>query len=241
MVDDGMMERFAIEEVYGMHNMPGLPSGHFAMRPGPMMASSDVFDIEITGNGAHAAKPHNGVDPVLVAAHVITALQSIVSRNTDPLKNAVVSVTSIQAGNTYNVIPGSAHLRGTCRALEPGIQDLIERRLVEIADLTARAFGATAKTVYQRNYPVTRNHASQAKFCGEIARHVVGHDNVNTDAPPEMGAEDFSFMLQARPGAFVFIGNGDTAGLHNPAYDFNDAIIPTGISYWTRLAEGRLT
>jgi amidohydrolase len=240
MLDDGLMERFGIEEVYGLHNMPGLPQGHFAMRAGPMMASSDVFDIEITGHGAHAAKPHAGVDPVLVAAHVITSLQTIVSRQTDPLKSAVISVTSIHAGEAYNVIPASAHLRGTCRALEPQIRDLIEKRLVEVSELTAKALGATATVSYKRGYPVTRNHALQLQFCAGIADRVAGKANVDSNAPPVMGAEDFSYMLEARPGAFVFIGNGDTAGLHNPAYDFNDDIIPAGISYWTQLTETRL-
>ncbi|MDQ0394488.1 M20 aminoacylase family protein [Labrys monachus] len=240
MLDDGLMDRFAIEEVYGMHNMPGIAPGHFALRPGPLMASSDVFDIEITGKGAHAASPHNGIDPILVAAHIVTSLQSVVSRNADPLDSAVISVTSIRAGETYNVIPGSARLQGTCRALTPDMRDLLEKRLVEVSELTAQALGASAKAVYKRNYPVTRNHASQTKFCAEVARRVAGFDNVDTETVPVMGAEDFSFMLEARPGAFIFIGNGNTAGLHNPSYDFNDAILPAGISYWTRLAEARL-
>jgi hippurate hydrolase len=240
MLDDGLLDRFAIEEVYGMHNMPGIAPGHFALRSGPLMASSDVFDIEITGQGAHAARPHGGTDPILAASHIVTALQSIVSRNTDPLDAAVISVTSIRAGETYNVIPTTAHLQGTCRALRPEVRDLLEQRLVEVAELTAQALGASAKATYKRNYPVTRNHVSETKFCVEIARHVAGFDNVDPETPPVMGAEDFSFMLEARPGAFIFIGNGDTAGLHNPAYDFNDAIIPAGISYWTQLAEARL-
>ncbi|CAM5769873.1 amidohydrolase [Labrys miyagiensis] len=240
MVEDGLMERFAIEEVYGMHNLPGLAPGHFSICHGPIMASSDVFDIDVTGRGAHAAKPHEGIDPVLVSAHIISALQTIVSRNTDPLKSAVVSVTAIHAGEAYNIIPASVHMHGTCRALLPEIRDLLERRVIEVAELTARAFGASARAVYSRHYPVTRNHASQTKFCGEIARRVAGHDNVDIEAPPMMGAEDFSYMLEERPGAFIFIGNGDSAGLHNAAYDFNDAIIPAGISYWTHLAETRL-
>ncbi|MGO4336103.1 M20 aminoacylase family protein [Labrys sp. KB_33_2] len=240
MVEDGLMERFAIGEVYGMHNLPGLAPGHFAMCPGPIMASSDVFDIDITGKGAHAARPHESVDPVLVAAQIINALQTIVSRNADPLHGAVVSVTAIKAGDAYNVIPSTAHLHGTCRALTPEIRDLLETRVVEVAELTAKALGASAKAVYQRHYPVTRNHATQTVFCGEVARMVAGHDNVDVAALPMMGAEDFSFMLEARPGAFIFIGNGNSAGLHNAAYDFNDAIIPAGISYWTQLAETRL-
>ena len=240
MLEDGLMNRFAIEEVYGMHNMPGISPGHFALRPGPLMASSDIFDIEITGKGAHAANPHGSIDPILVASHIVTALQSVVSRNANPLEAAVLSVTSIRAGETYNVIPSRAHMQGTCRALTAEVRDLLEKRLVEVTEFTAKALGASAKAVYKRNYPVTRNHASQTKFCTEIARHIAGFDNVDTETPPVMGAEDFSFMLEERPGAFIFIGNGDTAGLHHPAYDFNDAIIPAGISYWTHLAEARL-
>ncbi|MBP0578349.1 amidohydrolase [Labrys sp. LIt4] len=240
MVEDGLMERFAIEEVYGMHNLPGLAPGHFAMCRGPIMASSDTFDIDITGRGAHAARPQESIDPVLVAAQIVTALQSIVSRNADPLESAVVSVTTIQTGGPYNVIPSTAHLHGTCRALTAGMRALLEKRLTEVASLTAQAFGAKAKITYRHQYPVTRNHDTQTDYCGEIARMVAGSAAVDTAAPPMMGAEDFSYMLEARPGAFIFIGNGDSAGLHNAAYDFNDAIIPAGISYWTQLAQTRL-
>jgi len=240
MVDDGLMERFAIEEIYGLHNMPGLAPGHFAIRPGPLMASSDVFDIAITGRGGHAAKPDACIDPVVVAAQIVTALQTIVSRNVDPIKSAVVSVTAIEVGEAYNVIAQTCRMKGTARALEPAVRDLIERRIVEVAELTARALGAQAEARYTRHYPVTRNHVLQAGFCAEVARGVAGAEHVNADAVPVMGGEDFSFMLEARPGAFIFMGNGDSAGLHHPAYDFNDAIIPTGIRYWTSLARARL-
>jgi hippurate hydrolase len=241
MLEDGLMERFAIAEVYGMHNMPGLAPGHFATRAGPLMASSDVFDIEITGKGGHAAKPHGSIDPIVVAAHIITALQSIVARNVDPVKSAVVSVTAVAAGEAYNVIAQTGRMKGTARALEADVRDLLEARIVEVAELTARALGASASVRYGRNYPVVRNHPAQAAVCAEIARQVAGAAHVDEHVAPVMGGEDFAFMLEARPGAFVFIGNGESAGLHNPAYDFNDAIIPTGVTYWTRLAEARLS
>jgi amidohydrolase len=240
MIEDGLMERFCIEEVYGMHNMPGLPPGHFACRPGPIMASSDTFDILIAGRGAHAAKPHEGIDPVIVAAHIVTALQTVVARNVDPLKSAVVSVTGIEVGDAYNVIAQTCRMKGTCRALEPGVRDLLERRLVEVAERTALVFGATASATYSRGYPVVVNHGREADLCTAVAREVAGGEAVDAEAPPVMGGEDFAFMLEARPGAFVFIGNGDTAGLHHPAYDFNDSIIPTGIAYWAKLTEARL-
>jgi amidohydrolase len=240
MIQDGLMERFGVKEVYGMHNMPGLAPGHFALRPGPIMASSDTFDILITGRGAHAAKPHEGIDPVVVAAHIVTALQTVVARNVDPLKSAVVSVTGIEVGDAYNVIAQTCRMKGTCRALEAGVRDLLERRLVEVAEQTARVFGATAAATYSRGYPVVVNHPHETDLCADVAREVAGRDAVDATAPPVMGGEDFAFMLEARPGAFIFIGNGDTAGLHHPAYDFDDGIIPTGIAYWAKLAEARL-
>jgi hippurate hydrolase len=240
MVEDGMMERFRIAEVYGMHNMPGLPAGHFATRAGPLMAASDNFDIEVIGKGGHAAKPQSCIDPVVVAAHIVTALQTIVSRSVDPIRAAVVSVTAIAAGEAYNVIAPSCRMKGTARSLDPEVRDILEQRIVEVAEHTARALGAKAIARYHRGYPVTRNHKAEAEACAAVAREVAGAAHVSDDADPVMGGEDFSFMLEARPGAFVFIGNGDTAGLHNPAYDFNDAIIPAGIRSWTRLAESRL-
>jgi hippurate hydrolase len=240
MVDDGLMDRFAIEEVYGLHNMPGMPVGHFALRNGPLLASSDTFDIEVQGRGAHAAQPHKGVDPVVVAGHIITALQTVVARSLDPIESGVVSITGVRAGEAYNVIAESCRLWGTARALDAGVRDLLEKRIVEVAELTAKALGATAHARFNRGYPVTKNHAAEAGHCAEVARSLVGAGSVNAEAPPVMGGEDFAFMLEARPGAFVFIGNGESAGLHNPAYDFNDAVIPVGVSYWVQLAEARL-
>jgi hippurate hydrolase len=240
MIDDGLLERFAIEEVYGMHNMPGMPVGKFALRPGALMAAADRWEIDIEGRGGHAAKPDLAVDPIVVGSHIVTALQSIVSRNVDPLKAAVVSVTVFQAGTTDNVIPQTAHLAGTARSLDPGIRDLLQQRITAIAETTAATFGATARVTYRRDYPVTINDPERAAFAAGIAADVAGEGAVDRATPPLMGAEDFSFMLEARPGAFIFIGNGETAGLHHPAYDFNDAAIPYGSSYWVRLAETAL-
>ena len=240
MVQDGLMERFRIEEVYGMHNYPGLPVGKFALRPGPLMASADRLMIEIEGKGGHAARPHVTVDTVLVGAQIINQIQSIVARNVDPLESAVVSICMFQAGTTDNVIPQTAHLRGTARSLNPEVRDLLERRLHEVVEGTARLYGAKAELTYHRDYPVTINHERQAAFAASVAAQVVGADRVDPDTLPVMGAEDFSFMLEARPGAFIFAGNGDSQGLHHPAYDFNDELIPIGTSYWVKLVETAL-
>jgi hippurate hydrolase len=237
MVDDGLMERWSIQEVYGMHNMPGIPAGQFAIRPGPLLAASDAIFIDITGKGGHAARPHECIDPVLVGSHIVTALHSIVSRNVDPLKSGVISICMFHSGEALNVIPATAQLQGTARTLAPEVRDLIERRVVEVAETTARLYGATAKATYERRYPVTKNHATQTAFAASVAGQVAGADKVDTNTPPLMGGEDFSFMLEARPGAFIFLGNGSTAGVHHPKYDFNDAAIPAGISYWARLVE----
>jgi amidohydrolase len=240
MVQDGLMDRFRIEEVYGMHNYPGLPIGEFALRPGPLMASADRITIEIEGRGGHAARPHISVDTVLVGAQMVNQIQSIVSRNVDPLHAAVISICVFQAGTTDNVIPQTALLRGTARSLTPEVRDVLEKRLHEVVAGTAQLYGATAKLTYKRDYPVTRNHDRQTAFAASVAAEVVGRARVDDNVAPVMGAEDFSFMLQARPGAFIFVGNGDSAGLHHPAYDFNDETIPIGTSYWVRLVETAL-
>jgi hippurate hydrolase len=237
MIDDGLMDRFGVQEVYGMHNYPGIPLGQFAIRSGPLMASADRIMIDIEGVGGHAARPHFTVDTVLVGAQIINQVQSIVSRNVDPLEAAVVSICMFQAGNTDNVIPQTAHLRGTARSLNPKVRDLLEQRLHEVVEGTARLYGATAKLSYRRDYPVTQNHAGQTEFAAAIASEVVGRERVDDAVAPVMGAEDFSFMLESRPGAFIFVGNGDSANLHHPKYDFNDDVIPVGTSYWVRLVE----
>jgi amidohydrolase len=237
MVDDGMMDRFGIQEVYGMHNMPGLPPGHFATRPGPLLAAADRILIEIEGLGTHAAKPHLGVDPVVVGAQIINQAQTVVSRSVDPIKSGLISICQFHAGSADNVIPQTATLRGTARSLVPEVRDTLEKRLREIVEGTAKAYGARATLTYTRGYPVTSNHERQTEFAAAIATDVAGHDAVDANTPPLMGGEDFSYMLEARPGAFIFIGNGDSAGLHHPAYDFNDDVIPTGVAFWARLVE----
>ncbi len=240
MVDDGMMERFAVDEVYGMHNAPGMPVGAFGINTGPIMAAADYLTIDIEGVGAHAARPHLGIDPVLVGAQIINAMQSVVSRNVDPLKSAVVSITMFQAGNADNVIPQTVRLRGTARTLDEGVRVMVEERLHKIVENTAAAYGAKAKLTYRRNYPVLVNHDEQTDFAAGVAQQVAGETHVDTALPAMMGAEDFSFMLNARPGAFIWIGNGDSAGLHHPSYNFNDEAIPFGTSYWVKLAETAL-
>jgi amidohydrolase len=240
MLDDGMMERFGINEVYGMHNYPGMPLGQFGLRAGPLMAAADHLSIDIEGVGGHAARPQFSVDTVLVGAQIINNIQSVVSRNVDPLEAAVVSICLFQAGNTDNVIPQTAKLRGTARSLTPAVQDLLEKRLREVVEGTAKLHGAKVKFSYRRGYPVLKNHAAQTEFAASVAAGIAGKDKVNTSLAPVMGAEDFSFMLNARPGAFIFVGNGDSAGLHHPAYNFNDDVIPIGTSYWVKLVETAL-
>jgi hippurate hydrolase len=240
MIDDGLMDRFGIEEVYGMHNMPALPVGSFQLRKGPLMASADEITITVEGKGGHGAMPHQCIDPVVVGAQIVLALQTIASRNVDPLDSCVVSVTRFEAGTANNIIPQSAWLNGTVRTLKPATRDLVEKRIHEIAAGLAAAAGATARVEYRRNYPATINHPAQTEFAARVARKVAGDSHVDADAAPVMGAEDFSFMLEARPGAFIFVGNGDTAKLHHPSYDFNDAAIPYGMSYWVELVETAL-
>ncbi|MEM1047150.1 MAG: M20 aminoacylase family protein [Pseudomonadota bacterium] len=237
MVDDGVMERFGIQEVYGMHNFPNVPVGEFAIRPGPLMAAADQLRIEVGGLGGHAARPHMAVDPIVVSSHIVTALQSVASRNVDPLKSVVVSICALQAGSAHNVIPQTATMLGTVRTLDPEIRDIAEERIKVIVESTATAFGATATCHYSRDYPITVNNPEKTEFAADIAREVAGTDRVNTDYPPVMGGEDFSFMLNERPGAYIFIGNGDTASVHHPEYDFNDEIIPLGCSYFVRAVE----
>lgn len=237
MIDDGLMTRWPIEEVYGMHNFPGIPVGEFGIRKGPLMAATDEFRITITGKGGHAAKPHQTIDPIVVGSHVVTALQSIASRNADPLKSVVVSVTVFEAGNAFNVIPQEATLRGTVRTLDAGVRELAEKRMKALVSSIAEGFGATAEIEYILGYPVTENHDAQTEFAIEVAEGIAGKGKVDPDIAPMMGGEDFSYMLLERPGAFIFAGNGDSAGLHHPAYDFNDDLIPVGCSYWVKLVE----
>src|SRR5215831_17975440 len=237
MVDDGLMTRWDVQEVHGMHNTPGLPIGCFATRKGAQLAAADVFSIRVEGKGSHAAEPHKGVDTLVVGANILLALQSIVARNLDPLKAGVVTVGSFRGGSAANVIPQTAELIGTVRSLTPEVRDLLECRVGEVAHGIAEAYGATACVEYSRNYPITINHPRQTEFAVRIASEVAGPGKVTADTPPIMAGDDFAFMLEVRPGNMIFIGNGNTAACHHPAYDFNDAAIPYGVSYWVRLVE----
>ncbi|RUW47385.1 MULTISPECIES: M20 aminoacylase family protein [unclassified Mesorhizobium] len=240
MVKDGMMERFDIAKVFGMHNMPGLPVGQFAIRPGPIMAATAEFTITVKGRGGHAAMPHGTIDPIVITSQLVGALQTIASRSTDPVEAVVVSVTKFHAGDAYNIIPESAEIAGTVRTLKKEVAKKSEERIRAICAGLATAYGATIEVDYDANYPVTFNHADETVFASDVAADVAGDAQVHRAIQPVMGGEDFSYMLEARPGAFIFIGNGETAGLHNPAYDFNDEAIPHGMSYWVKLAETAL-
>ncbi len=239
MVDDGLIDRFRIREVYGMHNAPGLPVGSFSIKPGPFYAATDTFTIAVIGRGGHAARPHTTVDPTLIASHLVLALQSIVSRNADPVRSIVVSVTSFRtATDAYNVIPETVELRGTVRTFDSELRALAETRLKAIALHTAEAFGGRADVVWAPGYPTMINHEAETGFAIEAARRVSA--TVDPHAPPIMGGEDFAYMLQACPGAYIQIGAGEGADLHHPAYNFNDEVIPAGASYWAELIEQRL-
>jgi hippurate hydrolase len=245
MIDDGLFERFPADEIYALHNWPGLPPGQIAVRPGPMMAAADRIEIHIEGRGGHGAHPHLTVDPVLVAGHIITAAQSIVARNVSPIDTAVVSLCAMHAGNlaAMSVVPRDARLVGTVRTFNARTQDHIERRLAELVHSIAAAFGATATLKYDRVYPATVNSAREAEFAARVADTLVGPENVVRDLEPSMGSEDFSFMLQRRPGAYARLGQGGAEGgcfLHNTRYDFNDEVIPIGAGYLAALAEAAL-
>ena len=239
MIKDGLMDRFAIDQVYGMHNGPGIPIGSFAIRSGPIMAATDLIDIRIEGLGGHAARPHICIDSVLVGAQLVTALQSIVSRTVDPLESAVVSICEFHAGNARNVIPQTAELKGTVRTLTPEVREMVEKRVREVVAGVAQMTGAKIELDYERGYPVAVNHALQTDVARRVAEEIAGDANV-FEIAPQMGAEDFAYMLESRPGAFIFCGNGDSAGLHHPAYNFNDDAIVFGTSYWIKLVENTL-
>ena len=237
MVRDGMMERFDIAQVYGMHNWPGLEVGKITMTPGPTMAAADQFDIRIRGYGAHAAYPHKSVDPVMIAVQIAQAMQTLVSRNTNPVDTSVVSITRIEAGTAYNVIAETATLCGTVRTLNEETRQMIATNMKRLAEGIAAANGGSAEVDYQFGYPVTVNDGAATEFALRVAQDLCGEAGANADRPPEMGAEDFSYMLEKRPGAYVFVGQGDTAGLHHPEYDFNDEAAPWGASWYARLVE----
>jgi len=251
MIEEGMFDKYPMDAVFGMHNWPGAAVGTFGVTPGPMMASSNEFEVIVRGKGAHAAQPHKGIDPIIVAIQMAQSWQTIVSRNASPLESAVLSVTQIHSGSATNVIPDEATLIGTVRAFSTEMIDLIEKRMRTIAEHTAAAFDAQVDFRFKRNYPPLINHAKETAFAAEVMRSVVGADKVDDQVEPTMGAEDFSFMLQAKPGCYVFLGNGDgghrdmghglgPCNLHNPSYDFNDDLLPIGATYWVRLAEAYL-
>jgi amidohydrolase len=248
MIDDGLFERFPCDAVFGMHNWPGLKVGEFGVTGGPMMASSNEFEIKVIGKGAHAAMPHLGIDPVFIAVQIINGLQGIITRVKKPIDSAVLSVTMIRAGDATNVIPESAQISGTVRTFSDDVTSLVEKQLRRIVEMTCAAHGAEASVNFHWNYPPTVNDAREAEFAATVMDDIVGTDNVVRDIEPTMGAEDFAFMLKAKAGAYVLIGNGDGAHravghglgpcmLHNPSYDFNDELIPLGATYWVRLAQ----
>jgi hippurate hydrolase len=240
MVEEGLFAKFPCDAVFALHNKPGIAVGTIAARPGPLLAASDRWDIRIKGRGTHAAHPHLGTDPFVIGAQIVLALQTIGSRNIDPLDSSVVSVGFMRGGSAYNVIPDELHIGGTSRSFDPEVRDLIERRLGEIARGVAALHGASAEAQYRRNYPPTINHAAETEFAVAVAAEICGVDGVVRDVAPSMGAEDFSFMLNARPGAMLWLGNGpgeDGCFLHNARYDFNDDALPFGASFLARLAE----
>lgn len=238
MCDDGMMDRWNIQEVYGMHNWPGQPVGSFAIRPGSFFAATDTFEMTLEGRGGHAAKPHETVDPTVMASQIVLGLQTIASRNADPVDQLVVSVTSFEtSSNAFNVIPQKVHLKGTVRTMSAAMRDLAETRLKEVGTGIATACGGTAEINYMRGYPVMVNSEEQTEFAAEVAASVSG---TCSDAPLVMGGEDFAFMLEERPGAYILVGNGDTAAVHHPEYNFNDEAIPAGCSWWAEIVEKRM-
>ena len=238
MCDDGMMDRWNIQEVYGMHNWPGRPVGSFAIRSGAFFAATDVFSVTFEGRGGHAAKPQETIDTTVMASQAVLSLQTIASRNADPVDQVVVSVTSFETSSkAFNVIPQRVELKGTVRTMSPEVRDLAEKRIGEICAGVAATFGGTAKVNYTRNYPVMVNSDAQTEFAAEVARKVSGQCD---DAPLIMGGEDFAFMLEERPGAYILVGNGDTAAVHHPEYNFNDEAIPAGCSWWAEIVEQRM-
>jgi amidohydrolase len=248
MMDEGLFEQFPMDAVFSMHNWPGMRAGTFGVRTGALMASSNEFEITIRGKGCHAAQPHKGIDPIMVAIQIAQSWQTIVSRNRNPVDAAILSITQIHSGSATNIIPDEARMVGTVRTFDLGVLDMVEKRMGEIAEHTAAAFDATVDFNFQRGYPPLVNHPKETEFAIKVMQSVVGAENVDTHTEPTMGAEDFAFMLQEKPGCYVFIGNGEGAhrteghglgpcNLHNPSYDFNDTLLPIGASYWVKLVE----
>lgn len=240
MIDEDVLERFGVREVYGMHNMPSMPIGQFGLCAGPILAATDFFYVDIEGKGGHASQPHRCADPLAAANAMYNAFQTIITRSANPIRNGLISITSIQAGEANNVIPQTAHMKGTARNLYEDTRDIIERRMKEIVNGVAQTHGVRAKLTYDRLCPVTINHEVEADHAADAAERVVGTQNVDRHQPARLGGEDFAYMLQEKPGAMIFVGNGDSAGLHHHDYDFNDEALPYGIEFWARLVEDRL-
>ena len=243
MVEEGLFDRYPMEAVYGMHNIPGMPVGTFAVKPGPMMAAFDIFELVVRGKGGHAAMPHLTIDPIVVGTKIVEAYQSIVSRSIDPQDPVVLSVTQFHAGDAFNVIPNKVSISGCTRCFSPRVQEKLEAQMKQVATEICRAYGATCEFKYERRYPPTVNSEIEAHLAGSVATELVGADSVNLNPKPAMGSEDFAYMLQEKPGAYIWIGNGDGEGscmVHNPSYEFNDEILPIGATWWVKLAETSL-
>jgi hippurate hydrolase len=239
MIEDGLFDRFDIDEIYGLHNWPSLEAGRFMLSPGAVLMASDRFTIDVEGRGGHAARPHECVDAILTSAQLVAALHTIVPRNLDPSDQAVLSVTSIHGGDAFNVLPGSVRIKGTVRTLSAEARDLCQARVAKLTETIPQAFGATGAVDYVRGYPPTVNHPKQAQILGDVASRIVGDDNVERNMKPLAASEDFSYYLERKPGAFIFVGNGHTSPLHHPRYDFNDLTLPFGMALWTELVRGR--
>tara|TARA_Y100000746_G_scaffold230167_1_gene241246 strand:- start:351 stop:1523 length:1173 start_codon:yes stop_codon:yes gene_type:complete len=240
MIEEGLFDKYPVESVYGMHNIPGMPVASFAVKPGPIMAAFDVFNVKIIGKGGHAAMPQTTIDPIIIGTKIIDAYQSIVSRYIDPQEPAVLSVTQFHAGDAYNVIPNDIEIKGCTRCFSPKIQKQLEDQMHQITKSICDAYGATYEFEFEHRYPATINSEEEAEIAGKVAQKVVGEDRVNLSPTPGMGSEDFAYMLQEKPGSYIWIGNGDGEGscmVHNPGYDFNDEILPIGATYWVKMAE----
>ena len=244
MIDEGLFDKYPVESVYGMHNIPGMPVGSFAMKPGPIMASFDIFNLKIIGKGGHAAMPHTAIDPIIIGTKIVDAYQSIVSRYIDPQQPVVLSVTQFHGGDAYNVIPNEIEMKGTIRCFSSTVQLAMEKQMKQITSSICSAYGADYEFEYEHRYPATVNSEDEVEVSAKVAKEISGEDMVSLSPTPSMGSEDFAFMLQEKPGSYIWIGNGDQEGscmLHNPGYDFNDEILPIGATYWVNIAEETLS
>ena len=240
MIEDGLFDKYPVESVYGMHNIPGMPVGSFAIKPGPIMAAFDIFNLKVIGRGGHAAMPQTTVDPIIVGTKIIDAFQAIISRSIDPQEPSVLSVTQFHGSDAYNVIPNQVEIKGCTRCFSPNVQKKLEDEMRQISESICKAYGADCEFHYEHRYPATINSEEEANLAGQVAQEIVGEERVNLSPKPGMGSEDFAYMLQEKPGSYIWIGNGDGEGscmIHNPGYDFNDQILPIGATYWVKMAE----